>query len=571
MSQVYVSPSQIATFRDCNRKWAYKYIDRIKLPQKPTQAFGSLGHKRIENYLKTGEHVGDDDVGLVIQQGIKPGVLPLPAPDLLIEDGAKLTIPILDGAAIMIGYIDCIQPPREATPIPISHDWKFTKDLRWAMKPTELEEDAQAGIYTFYVMRRFGVEEVLAKWVYFCGRVNPKTEDGRPRTPRGVRPVELLFNKRMILDNWRTCLATAKEIVNTKRHYAKADDVTPNELSCDAYGGCEFRDRCPLSDDVGLGAMIEQYNKTHRVLTQDLNTDTDPNPQPTEKPEMSTMLDMLRTLALGGGDAPAEQNTTPAGPAAEAETEAPAAESDGMAALAAITGKKKDAPLKGVNPPAEHNTEAPATEAKAEIPAPAAEATKPAATEPETPEEAEAAAAEAAAAEAAAKAAEAKAKAAKAKAEAVKKAKAEAEAKAKAEAEAEAKKTTKSNGNGKGKTKQAAAPSSANGAGGFVLAIDAVPAKVADGGHVIQFADFIAPISEAVASGHRCDEHPKGVPHWTLIEFGHGRGLLAQEVAKALDKDKPDGVMVVDSRSPEADAVKEVLIRRADAIFRGVR
>jgi hypothetical protein len=261
---VYVSPSQVSVFQECQRKWGYRYIDKIRPPPKPEQEFGLLGHDRNEKWLEHGTPVGDDDVGKVCQQGIKKGFMPTPSPELLIEQ--ELKIPIFGGKGMMLGYIDCVKPP-EGDETPLVCDWKFTKDLRWAKKEDELDEDPQVAVYGKAALMVYGEHnEVTARWVYFCGRVNKNSEDGRPRTPRGVRKVERTYTREQIEAMWEDVIRVAGEIIKAKKTFKKAVELPANIYHCDAYGGCDHREYCPLpaqSSLSALGSAFAQYNKTH--------------------------------------------------------------------------------------------------------------------------------------------------------------------------------------------------------------------------------------------------------------------------------------------------------------------
>ncbi len=533
---IYVSASQISTKRDCKRKWGYRYIDKIKHPPKPAQKFGLEGHERAENWLRDGTDPGDDDVGLTFKQGIKPDYLPAPGtPGILVEH--KIEIPILDALDVMmIGYIDLVVPPVPLLDLevgtyspPIVTDHKFTKDLRWAMEPEDLDGDPQAAIYSYWAMNHFKVNEVLCRWIYYSGRPNSKSEDGRPRKPRGARKVEYLFTRAQIEINWQHCLEDAAEIVEMKSSLEKAAEAEPNESSCSDYGGCEHRDYCPLSDESGLGAALKVYDMTHkRRLTRRASSGTGALSLLEEKKmEGTSLMDALRGKVAEQGTAPASPAETPppvkepgeAPPPVEEPPAAaePAAEPAPSGFLAEMKNKAKK--LVGVNPPKDETPKAvPAMFADAEV------KTEPAAAEPA------AAAPEPAAAEPT-KTAEAKPKTKR--------------------------KTTK--------PKKADSP-------GFIVALDAAAVKFNGAyGDVVNLTDLVTPITDAIAKEHRCDEHPKGVAHWGLIEYANGKSILAHQFAAFLDSDGFQGVLVVDGSTEEARAVKEVLMRRADLVIRGTR
>lgn len=549
-----VSPSQVKTFRECKRQWAYGYIDRIRYPQKPAQEFGTLGHSRNEGWLENGTPVGTDDVGLVCQQGIKPHHMPTPAPDLMIEH--YFEIPLFDGTAVMLGFIDCVKPPRLGEPIPIIHDWKFTKDLRWAMKPAELDDDAQAGVYAKVGLILYDSDFVMDRWVYFCGRVNPKSEDGRPRTPRGVRPVEQTYNREQIERMWQTCVDDAAEIVELKRTVKFAKDVEPNQMHCDAYGGCDHREYCPLPDSVGLGAALAQWDKTHnrKALTQSINGDSSPTLTKQEQ-EMSDqdLLGQLRGMkdknqGFGGPDKAEDKG--------EDKTEAKPEAAGGDNLLADLQAKHGAG--NAVNPPKTEPAKKPA-DALAALQGmvdggesgPEGQSSK---------DDAENTAAE--------PAAEAKAD----DGDALAALKAMGTKNKKPDDKKTDDKKTDDKPDKPKRGRKPKTPKVPAGGGAFVLALDSV-AMVKNGaiGEVVQLTDLVSPIADAIAKSHRCKEHPQGVDHFGLIEFGEGKAELAAATARYLDKTPFVGVLVVDGSSAEGNAVKDVLLRRADAIIRGVR
>ncbi|MHA1574433.1 MAG: hypothetical protein ACTSX8_10615 [Alphaproteobacteria bacterium] len=639
---VYVSPSQIQTKRDCRRLWGYKYLDKIRAPQKPTQLFGLEGHDRAEQWLKNGAFVGEDDVGMVVQQGIKPGYMPTPSPDLLIEQ--CIEIPLLDGKAMMVGYMDCgVRPvmgvggdPNEP---PIVHDWKFTKDLRWAMTEDELKVDVQSVSYSMWALDAFEVDEAFARWVYFCGRINRKSGDGRPRTPRGVKKTEHLFTRGEILDRWGEVLEDVREIVHMREQFKTAAEVPPNEMHCDAYGGCDHREYCPLSKDVGLGAAFAQYDRTHKQLTRRDNETIDA-PQTTESKKMSSSgLSLMEALEQGKTPAPAaapaaetpamfQAQPAAAPPAAAAEVAPPvaaappaaAAETPAMFQTQPAAAPPAAAPPVAAAPPAAAAEVAPpamfaataggvpamfqtqpaAAAPPVEVAPPAAAppvAAAPPATVDATPAmfQAQAAAAAPLQQPAPVDVAAAQAQqgatglnppgdfAAAAAAEAAKRAEAAAKKEATAAAPAEKpkrKRRTKAEMEAAkvaevpAEVPAAAAPAEvpAAGPGHFVVAYNALPVTAGNGfGQVVHLGDLLAPLLEHIATNHRCKDHPEGVAHWNMIEFGYGKSILAYEFAKYLDSVSFDGVLVVDGDTPEGLAVKDILVRRADLVVQGVR
>lgn len=537
---IYVSPSQMKTFDDCERKWGYRYIDGIKSPSKPEQEFGKLGHSRNEAWLENGDFVGDDDVGLVCQQGIKKGYMPTPGPELLIEQ--KLEVPVFSGKARVIGYIDCVLPPnpegRSAeSKLPIVHDWKFTKDLRWAMSVADLDDDFQVAIYGKAALLAYPeATHVIARWIYFCGRPNKKAEDGRPRTPRGVRRVQQMYSREQIEVLWGKAMKVARQIIKTRADYTEAKDVPANPLHCDAYGGCAHREYCPLPESLGLGAALTQYNKTHQhaggdtpmadqdllsQLTQGASAPATPaaetgadilaqmqanhgagetvNPPPDPpKQEAASGDDPLATLlGAGGGEsstkAEEEESTSPEAAASDAN--------DAIAALLGGGGKAKVVVPKTDKPP---ETLPPAAETKAEGAAPPATDAKP--KEP----------------------------------------------------------------------KKRKSTSKARKGSSFIAALDVGIIKGIDGlGDVTHLSTLLEPLTTYLAANYKKhrngEEWPDGIGHWGLIPFGEGKAILSKNLDAYFDKHGFKGVLVVDTTTAEGNAVLDVVLRRADVVIRPTR
>ncbi len=588
-----VSPSQTKVFRECKRKWAYGYIDRIKIPSKPAQQFGIEGHARNEAWLRDGTPLGDDDVGKVCSQGVKPNHLPTPAPDLLVEH--YFEIPLFDGASVMLGYIDCVKPTRPGDPLPIIHDWKFTKDLRWAMTADELDDDSQAAVYAKVGIEMYPeAEEIMDRWVYFCGRVNKKSDDGRPRTPRGVRAVEQTYNRDQIECMWQTVVEDAAEIVELKRTVKEAKDVEPNQLHCDAYGGCDHREYCPLPESVGLGAAMEQWEKTHnrrKSLTQNINEGKSPSTKEQQMSEDNApeqeLLEQLRGLKgnTKKAEPEAEAKAAPAEPEEEAATPATGDQGDLLADLQAQHGAGE-----AVNPPADKPKKKNGGLASLQAMVDGGE------TGPEgqsSKDGAEDTAKELAAEDKGGDGALAQLKNMGKKLLGVGQGAekpVEPKAETKAEPPTEPKPDKPKRGRKPKKSKELPSPSKvpvghdsegniiyedvviAKAGTAFILAINsAVSAKNGALGDITELTDFLEPIAKAVATSHRCKEHPEGVDHFDLIEFGNGKAELAAATARYLDKNPFSGVLVVDGMSAEGNAVKDVLIRRADVVIRGVR
>jgi len=94
----------------------------------------------------------------------------------------------------------------------------------------------------------------------------------------------------------------------------------------------------------------------------------------------------------------------------------------------------------------------------------------------------------------------------------------------------------------------------------YNVAITKRPGENAD---PVQLVDLLAPLMRQVA-----DENSKA--HWSLIEFGQGKALLAHAFDKWLEESQWKGTVYDNGRSEEAYAVKAVLDAHADVVCTGL-
>ena len=301
---VRLSATQGSTFDRCKRKWAFRYIDKLAQPMKPELTFGTDIHDTIETYLTTGKPLPATDLGATVQQGIKKEALPEPGSEMLVEH--EFHIPILNGAAEFMGYIDLVIP---GDPL-IVEDHKSTKDLRYAMTSDDLEADWQANLYGKWGLLTYEVDHVVCKWNYFAARPSKGSPDGRPRTPRGFRQVVRVKPRAEIEKHYQRFLESAQQMVELKQTDGiRANDVDANTEACGDYGGCPWFDAC----DIPKGQVFSNLKLSHSKRSQ-------------ERPEdMSSLIDVIRgtkTEAKGVNPPPVEKSEPSAhsAPAPESET-----------------------------------------------------------------------------------------------------------------------------------------------------------------------------------------------------------------------------------------------------------
>jgi RecB family exonuclease len=257
-SKPILSASQTGTYRRCNRKWAWTYIDGIVTPPNLAMAFGTEVHTVLERYITTGRWMGKDDAIATARQC--EHTLPLPKSEL-VKVEHPFNIDVLGGKARFIGFIDLLDGSKFISNILEVGDYKTTKDLRYAMDEEDLPLDIQCNIYSKWAMDHFNVDKVVARWRYLCAR--PKAGNQRPRTPRGFKDLRVVMVRDEVEEQWERILREAAEMVAIVEDESRwALDIKPNRAACGDYGGCPFRSRCGETQE-SLGALISHSKVAH--------------------------------------------------------------------------------------------------------------------------------------------------------------------------------------------------------------------------------------------------------------------------------------------------------------------
>lgn len=252
--EIFLSPSAVSKFKQCKRAFAFEYNEQIPAPATGKQQFGTAVHARLERWLRGATPPDDTPEGRTALQGISAGWLPAPDPRLLIEH--RFFLPV-DYGLTLNGIVDCIAPPNVIGPEPLLIDHKTTSDLRWAKTPEQLAVDPQALIYVAWAMVNWNVRTVRARWVYYAAS-NP--EDGRPRKPRGSKPVEVSFHASddRFLGAVDVLIEDLYEMEILRREKTPGLKLPPSPESCGLFGGCAHVDRCALSAGDRLSAYLER-------------------------------------------------------------------------------------------------------------------------------------------------------------------------------------------------------------------------------------------------------------------------------------------------------------------------
>jgi hypothetical protein len=260
---IAISPSQVETFDLCARKWAYNKIDRIPSPQNAAAALGEAAHKHREDWLIHGIPPPDDKTGKLARVGMEhlpppgkamveiPLVLPVTlAADPTVNGGRPVRVKVN-------GRIDFFVPNTPESGfvfgeagIPLIGDHKTTSGEQWAKTADELlTKDSQAAIYAAYALHVVPTAPAVdLHWSYMVKGSSLRQHQVKTR-----------ISREQALTRFSAVVSRAKDmlrVIQTPGIVASA--VEPTVASCEAFGGCPYREVCPISNQEKVGALMAQ-------------------------------------------------------------------------------------------------------------------------------------------------------------------------------------------------------------------------------------------------------------------------------------------------------------------------
>lgn len=235
------SVSQLETFELCNRKWAFEKIDKIEGKPNAAAELGQRVHDVLEGYLDKGIPIDrNTKEGKIAFPGLKH--LPLPrTPGMRVEKWFVVKF----GIAAYRGLKDVEIIVASKEPIVIDH--KSTRNFRWKKTKQQLLTNLQAGIYAADAMVKTGWKTVILKWVYY------KTE-GKPL----AEPVPVRINQKQVEEILSYADDIAHQMVEVLLTKKRALDVYPNFNSCEAFGGCGYKEHCKRTPSSVLKSIMAQ-------------------------------------------------------------------------------------------------------------------------------------------------------------------------------------------------------------------------------------------------------------------------------------------------------------------------
>ncbi len=163
------SPSALALYDMCPRRWAYKAIARLPEPPRAASDLGTNTHNVIDKYSNRESLAGADPKAVLCAQG----ALKIVQNDIEKGYQAKVEDSIefdFEGNTF-IGRIDRVTFEPSVT---VVRDWKTCKTFNYSLKPEELAENEQSVVYSWAQYER-GATFVKNEWVYLSTGTPGKT------------------------------------------------------------------------------------------------------------------------------------------------------------------------------------------------------------------------------------------------------------------------------------------------------------------------------------------------------------------------------------------------------------
>lgn len=237
------SPTQISTYIECPRKWAWRRIAKIYEPPNASAALGTETHALLEKYLTDGtmpDHVAHPVAAKVASSGLH--LLPTPGTEgMLLERQFRFQSPRthyvyngLKDVEIAPGVPVVTLGADGSAPIVIDHKTTSSIDA-YAKSADDLLYDPQAIIYAIDSMARFESRRVDLRWVYYQTK-------GVNRSYVTSQRIESSHAAKV----FETIEQVASEAASALDLGLQPLDLEPNPSACNAYGGCPHRHRCNL-------------------------------------------------------------------------------------------------------------------------------------------------------------------------------------------------------------------------------------------------------------------------------------------------------------------------------------
>lgn len=267
---LWISATQLESFRLCNRKWWFSYVSKLPTIQMDHFAFGDVMHKVAERYFLADDNGYDADGNPVdlFPEGWAEGLDP--RDQVLIKDlveeaisqgvwsrrtgrevERKIEHEVIPGAKL-VGYIDVFYPDK-------IEDHKTTKNMRYAKSKKTLPQALPMLVYAYDAVveaKKAGrpLDTVkLRHNIFLKDYDNPRVKS--VEVPVTVEDVESFWTS--------TVQPTAEKMLKTRKieEWTSVTPAEPESGACAAFGGCPFLDICRGVETPDMHARrIERVN-----------------------------------------------------------------------------------------------------------------------------------------------------------------------------------------------------------------------------------------------------------------------------------------------------------------------
>lgn len=269
---ISISATQISLFNECERKYGFSYILKIRQPETPAQALGlSVEQDEITPYLLHGRPFSSTPAGVIARTATNF----LPAAKVVQPAWLQheFRIENADGRFLFLGYKDLRLPRSEILPAlkllpnaattPCVVDFKTTKHFRYRKTAEILKTDVQANLYAFdEFIQNPELDFVDLYWLSMCTKegeaeadfahYRAHKDDVAAETAKIEETAERLYQIRVKAPSLETDPEGARAYVMS---------LMPNGNACDAYGGCPHRKTCNLAPKQHRESAIERLRK----------------------------------------------------------------------------------------------------------------------------------------------------------------------------------------------------------------------------------------------------------------------------------------------------------------------
>jgi PD-(D/E)XK nuclease superfamily len=234
-----ISPSQIATWRLCHRKWGFTYLGGERPPASKAMLIGTALHAKAETILTEGGLPDFSFASDAEQEAARllPAILDY-LPLNQYETFSEQKVECMIQGVHFGGRFDWL------TRLDLNDQWelgdlKTTSNLKWAKTELELSTDPQVLVYSM-AQTVTKPDKITCRWLYVQTRGAPLVREVKVKPDFNALP-DLIQDGRDITIAWKD--------------RPRPEDLEPNTSACDAYGGCPFRSKCVIDPGERLIAL----------------------------------------------------------------------------------------------------------------------------------------------------------------------------------------------------------------------------------------------------------------------------------------------------------------------------